>query len=400
MQTTFRERFPAYAEFLVFAHSGIGDTIWLLSTLRALRRVWPGTAVKCTVNSLSREILAMAGLDLDFIAWPKYWRRSSVDTLAGLLSLSRCRPDVLMVPPSFDAWLASWVALLSHAPKRVAIVSHRNRWRPAFSFLVGKAFTDLIAKSENLHWVDQIHSMLRRVGPSVELGEPRLVVKQSVLHDTRVKMLRTAGLDMDEEPFLVAHLGCEPLRRAKLWPTEKMMSLLRGVSDKMGLKCVMVWGLDDVDLLKDATQIAGRDGWFVPVPWAASVTETAAIVSKAQLLITHDSGIMHLAAALGIKVLALFGPTSYRLCGPYSSRSAVVHHEVECGPCYPRKEFFDCPHGRRCLSEIPHDLVVDVACKMLDGLRIVSQAEIADKLFLSPSPCIPSIGSDSSAGLS
>ncbi len=248
---TFRSKEPLsnYAQFLVFAHSGIGDTIWLLSTLEALRRFWPNTTIRCTVNNFSKEVLDMSGLDLDFISWPKYWRRDSIRTLSGLAALSRCKPDVFLVPPSFDAWLAAWVAFLSRAKKSVAIVGHRYRRRPGFSFLVGRAFTDLIPGNDKVHWIDQIHSMLDCVGPPVQLRQPRLVLSGSIVQKARERMTRIAGLDIESEPYFVGHLGCEPLLRAKLWPTEKMMGLLARVSEKKGMRCVMVWGRDDVDLI-------------------------------------------------------------------------------------------------------------------------------------------------------
>ncbi len=123
------------------------------------------------------------------------------------------------------------------------------------------------------------------------------------------------------------------------------------------------------------------------MPWEASVSETAGILSRARLLITHDSGIMHLAAAQGTRVLAVFGPTSHWLCGPYDSGSAVVYREVECGPCYPRADFFACPYGRKCLTGIQSELVAGIAENMIDEVPVVGREEIADKIFLSPSPC-------------
>ena len=91
---------------------------------------------------------------------------------------------------------------MSGADKRVAIVSQRHRWRPGFSLVLGKAFTDLIPRCENIHWVDQIHSMLRLVDPSARLRRPRLVPDISIIHRTRERMMQSVGLNIGLEPVL------------------------------------------------------------------------------------------------------------------------------------------------------------------------------------------------------
>ena len=150
----------------------------------------------------------------------------------------------------------------------------------------------------------------------------------------------------------------------------------------------MVWGREDTDLLERALDIAGRNGWLRTCALGDIRCRDSRISSGARLLITHDSGIMHLAATAGTKVLAIFGPTSYRLCGPYGAGSVVVNREVECSPCYPQPKFFSCPHDRKCLNLIPAELVAEIAEKLLDEVPFVGREEIEDKILVTPSPCL------------
>jgi heptosyltransferase-2 len=65
-------------------------------------------------------------------------------------------------------------------------------------------------------------------------------------------------------------------------------------------------------------------------------------------MVTNDSGPMHIAAALGIPTVAVFGSTDERVTGPYGARTRIVKHAVECSPCLLR----DCPIDHRCMNAV------------------------------------------------
>jgi heptosyltransferase-2 len=81
------------------------------------------------------------------------------------------------------------------------------------------------------------------------------------------------------------------------------------------------------------------------------------LISQCSLLITNDSGPMHLAAALGIPQLAIFGSTSEVATGPLDGRAEVIKHPVDCSPCFLR----ECPIDFRCMTRISVDRVVAAA---------------------------------------
>ncbi len=87
-----------------------------------------------------------------------------------------------------------------------------------------------------------------------------------------------------------------------------------------------------------------------------SVREMMAVIARSSLMITNDSGPMHVAAALQVPVVALFGPTDPAATSPASTRSRVVRKPVECSPCLKR----GCPTDHRCMETIePHDVVME-----------------------------------------
>lgn len=88
-----------------------------------------------------------------------------------------------------------------------------------------------------------------------------------------------------------------------------------------------------------------------------TLAEMIALVRRAEVCVTNDSGSMHLAAALGRPVVSVFGPTSPVLTGPYGRGDAVVRAHVPCSPCLLRK-LSHCPHDHVCMEQVTTGMVV------------------------------------------
>ena len=89
-----------------------------------------------------------------------------------------------------------------------------------------------------------------------------------------------------------------------------------------------------------------------------TLAEMVALVRRAAICVTNDSGSMHLAVALGRPVVSVFGPTSPLLTGPYGRHDAVVQAQVPCSPCLLRK-LSHCPHNHLCMKEVTTNMVVE-----------------------------------------
>jgi heptosyltransferase-2 len=93
------------------------------------------------------------------------------------------------------------------------------------------------------------------------------------------------------------------------------------------------------------------------------LAELIAMIGCCDLFITNDSGPMHLAAALRVPTLAIFGPTDEIATGPLSSTAVVLNKKVECSPCLLR----ECPIDHRCMTRITVDEVYEQALQMLNS---------------------------------
>ena len=92
-----------------------------------------------------------------------------------------------------------------------------------------------------------------------------------------------------------------------------------------------------------------------------SLDELVAEMRTCRALLTNDTGTMHLAALLGLPVVAVFGSTEPQLTGPLGARQVIVRHHVECSPCFLR----ECPIDFRCMKEVTTAEVVNAMMSIL-----------------------------------
>jgi heptosyltransferase-2 len=106
----------------------------------------------------------------------------------------------------------------------------------------------------------------------------------------------------------------------------------------------------------------------VLVAGETTLREFMALLAKCHLVITNDSGPMHVAAALGLPLVAIFGSTNERATGPVGLRARIIKHPVECSPCGLR----ECPIDFRCMNGISVDDVYMAALESVKKWGITS----------------------------
>ena len=104
-----------------------------------------------------------------------------------------------------------------------------------------------------------------------------------------------------------------------------------------------------------------------------SLGELMGLVGSLSILISNDSGPMHVAAALGVPTVAVFGPTDERETGPLGPKSRVVRQHVECSPCLLK----ECPIDHRCMERVTVDDVYGASVELLEGTGSRERAGIA-----------------------
>ena len=147
---------------------------------------------------------------------------------------------------------------------------------------------------------------------------------------------------------------------AKCWPTEKYRQLAQDLLDTFPDAMLLVFGTrDDMEAGKMITQPVGKRG--INLCGKTTLKQAIAIIDDLDFMVTNDSGLMHVAAACSVPIVALFGSTNPVTTGPWTDRALVVRHELPCSPCLNR----DCPRDFICMAGISVDEVLEACQKIL-----------------------------------
>jgi heptosyltransferase-2 len=199
-------------------------------------------------------------------------------------------------------------------------------------------FTQVVRRDRASHEVDRVLSLLAAVGvrPADQDRAPKLFVDRGNAEEKLARLGIAPGTR-----FVCAHPGS--VWATKRWLPEGFAAVLSNLADG-GFTPVILGGADDV---VEANQVQDRCR-TMPINLVGRLTlpDLALLLSRASLLVTNDSGPMHLAGARGTPLVAVFGGTTPALgYGPVGSRSRVVEHPLACRPCG--------PHGR-CRCPLDH----------------------------------------------
>ena len=146
---------------------------------------------------------------------------------------------------------------------------------------------------------------------------------------------------------------------AKRWLSERYAALLDMLIEEKDA-AVIIFGSPNEIAIAQAIQSGMRQNPVV-LSGKTNLAELIAMIACCDLFITNDSGPMHLAAALRVPTLAIFGPTDAIATGPMSPSAVVVNKNVECSPCLLR----ECPIDHRCMVRISSEEVYQQAVRMM-----------------------------------
>ena len=315
---------------LIIKLSAIGDVVQTLPALEAIKKTFPHGKITWLVEEAASGILEGHPLiDELLVSRRKAWFRmlkkpgtffSGFAHLARFLrSLRRTQYDIAI---DFQGLLKSGVLIgLARAKRKIGFDRTRE-----FSYLF---------LNERLPAYDiEKHALERYLGVARYLGaeSPAPICTLSLEHERQHMQQRVAALKLEGRPLFVIN----PVARwkTKLWPERKFSDLADRLIREKQAVVIFTGGPDDrvvIDRIRSMMQEQALN-------WAGETTlkELAALVSLADLFITTDSGPMHLAAAVGAKVLALFGPTAPWRTGPHGEEHIVLRTGIECSPCFQR----------------------------------------------------------------
>jgi heptosyltransferase-2 len=150
---------------------------------------------------------------------------------------------------------------------------------------------------------------------------------------------------------------------AKRWIPERFSAVAARLSARYGLRVVLLGGPAEGEVAERVA--AALRGPSLRLTGKTRLLELTGVLAELRLLLTNDSGPMHLAAAVGTPVAAVVGPTDWRETHPFTEKAALVREEVPCAPCKLR----DCPIDHRCMDAVTVERVTREAERLLEAAQ-------------------------------
>jgi len=346
----------AVKRILVRGTNWIGDAVLTTPALAALRTRFPQARIALLVKPAVAELLQCHPAIDDIVLYRDPGPHAGLGGKLSLaLQLNRGRYDLAILLQ--NAFEAAAVTALAGIPNRYGYATDGR------SFLLTHRVA-LTPKTRRKHQVEYYLDLLRPLGIPVEPSA--LTLRTTSGEDAAAsELLHAFGVKPDQ-----VVIGLNPgsvYGSAKRWIPERFAQ----VADRLAAEheaCVLIFGGRGEEEL--GTAIAGMmTAPTIAFSGRTTVRQLMALIKQCRLFITNDTGPMHVAAAFGVPLVAIFGPTNPVTTSPYGLGHELVRHPVECSPCLLR----ECPIDHRCMQGIGVDTVYAAAAKQLAGLSRASQ---------------------------
>ncbi len=332
---------------LIVKLSAIGDVIHTLPALNAIRRHYPQAHITWLVEAAAADLVrGHRALDRVIVSGRKRWlaqlkTRRRWQALAEMRAFWRdlrdTRYDIVI---DFQSLLKSGLLVwLAHGRRKIGFDKGMQHQEHSYLFL-----------NERVPPVDmEVHALTRGLMLLEAIGvhEREAVYHVPVSDGDRQRvrvLLSDQGIDGSRR---VVAINPVALWETKLWRNDRFARLADRLVGDDRVDVVFTGGPDDRQVVESILEMMTLPA--ANLAGMTSLTQLAALYEQSAVLITTDTGPMHLAAAVGTTVVALFGPTAPWRTGPFGESHRIVRSAPSCSPCFKRR----CDiHRCRCMTDI------------------------------------------------
>jgi 3-deoxy-D-manno-octulosonic-acid transferase/heptosyltransferase-1 len=345
---------------LIVKMSAIGDVVHTLPALNALRVRFPDAHIAWLVEEAASSLVeGHQALDRVLISKRKRW-------VKGLLT-SQC-PDNVKEMTSFIKQLTDTdydliLDFQSLLKSSILITLAKGKRKIGFDRGMEHAELSHLFLNERVPPVDmEIHALTRGMmllHASLGIQNKEITFNlpvQDVHRDSAKKLLVEHGVKRGR-PFVMIH----PVARweTKLWSSRRFSTLTDRLIEQYDAKVVFTGSRQDRHMIHEI--ISNMKGDAANLAGETTLKMLAALYEKSDFVISTDTGPMHLAAAVGTPVVALFGPTAPWRTGPFGSDHQIIRAGLECSPCFKRS----C-QTVECMAQISVENVLEGAQKIVE----------------------------------
>ncbi len=322
---------PNISSILIVKLSAIGDVIHTLPSLSALRKLYPQAHITWVIEESASDLIRNhPDLDRVIVLCRKTWIRSfRTGQLKGIFREVRAFLRALR-SRNYDL-VIDFHGLLKSAAVVFLSGGNRKLGYDSMQECSGLFLNDKIHEDMEKHAVDRYLDLVRHLN-DLPLKEPVFKIAIEPENQKRIDSLLEANGISGNENFIA--VSPTALWDTKMWDNRKFTELCDRIIRELGIKIVFT-GAENDGAIRDIRSMMEQES--IDLSGRTSLRDLACLYQKALLLITTDSGPMHLGAAVNTQTIAIFGPTSPARTGPYGEGHAIIRAGLECSPCFKKK---------------------------------------------------------------
>jgi heptosyltransferase-2 len=327
---------------VIRAPNWLGDAVMALPALESLRAALPAAHITiAATGSIAPMFEEDTSAAPDAVLTIGDRRREAAVLAAGRFEAA------LLLPNSFrTAWDARRAGIGERwgvAANLRSVLLTRAIARPGHA---GRPFTRRHAK---IHHSAYYLALVRGLGFEARESLPRITVRPHTASRAAALLSR---YDIDPSARIVGFAPGAAYGHAKRWPPSRVAQVIERLAREFRAACILVGAAGDRDAGREIESALPPGIRVVNLIGRTDLRQLIGVLARCAAFVSNDSGAMHLAAALGVPVTAIFGPTDERVTSPLGNHDVLVH-QVFCRPCMLR----DCPIDHRCMKGITADAV-------------------------------------------
>jgi lipopolysaccharide heptosyltransferase II len=211
---------------------------------------------------------------------------------------------------------------------------------------------------DNKHEVDYCLALAQAAGATITPADriPRLYVDEQTRQEVEQLLLHEGF--QPHKPLIACHINSNN-GQSKRWPIPYWATLIDRLICEEGAQVVLTGAPGDLPQIENVTHRLSKQP--INLAGKTSLTQLAALLQRADLLISGDSGPLHMGVACGTPIVGIYGPTNPSLAGPVSPDATVLRSQIWCSPCYNAQDTADCRfYTTQCMKNITPSQVFEV----------------------------------------
>lgn len=338
-------------KLLVRATNWLGDAVMSIPALREIRRAFDGWEIVVLARPWVADLYAREDFLDRVLIYDQRGRHRGVAGKFRLASqLRRERFDcAVLLQNAFDAALLAWMARI---PRRIGYA--RDARSPLLTQAIALPAQGGTPDHQRFYYLE----LLRRAGLTDQLPECADIRLSGADEAAEAGRRRWRGRGLNAERWIGVSPGAA-FGGAKRWLPERFAEAARELSAELEADIAVFGSEAEHDLAARVAELAGPRAHNLA--GATTLAEFIELAATCTVYLTNDSGPMHVASALGVPTVAVFGATDHVATGPSASWTRVVRKPVECSPCLLR----ECPIDHPCMTGVESAMAVEQARVLL-----------------------------------